>query len=552
MDILDQAMHLHRAGRLGEAETLYRQILAQDPHHAQALQLTGLIACQRGDLAAAIDLITRAVNLDPTNAEFQINLGEVQRRQGRHAEAIATFRRAAALAPQNAFAHYNLAVALAGTGQKGDAIAAYRRALALQPAFPEALSNLGLLLHEAHEDQQAVDCLQQALALRPAHAETENSLGLALWSLHHYADALAAFTHAAALKPRFADAHANRARALRKLGRGRDAVTAFQTAADLNPASADIHRDLALALMETASFDQALAAAHRAVELAPTQAEAHHALGEILAAAHRAAPAQHALAPALAAYEQALALQHAAEWEFELAVLRGLTPPTAPDAYVRTLFDEYAPRFENHLVEGLNYRVPEQLRATVRQIWQSQNTPPQNLDILDLGSGTGRVGELFRPHARTLTGVDLAPHMIALAQNRRDPAGRPIYDRLLTSHLLPALQQFDRAYDLILAADVFIYVGSLDAVLPAAACALRPGGLLAFSLERYDPPSDASPSDTHSLPGFDFHLRFRHALSYIRTLAAASNLLEIAAIASPLRNDVPPGWLVVLQRPAAS
>ncbi|MBN1513560.1 MAG: methyltransferase domain-containing protein, partial [Phycisphaerae bacterium] len=255
-------------------------------------------------------------------------------------------------------------------------------------------------------------------------------------------------------------------------------------------------------------------------------------------------PVRYSLAEAHAAYEQALALRRAPEWEFELAVLRGISPPTAPDTYVQSLFDEYAPRFEQHLVEGLNYRVPEQLLAAVKQIWHSQSGvthPPDNLDILDLGIGTGRVGEFFRPHARRLVGVDLAPNMIALARRRRDAAGRLVYDRLITSHLLPALREFDQAFDVILAADVFIYVGSLDGVFPAAARALRPRGLLAFSLERYDPPPGSSAA-------FDFRLRYRHSLDYVRSLAQAACLTEIIAVACPLRNDVPPGWLVILKK----
>jgi predicted TPR repeat methyltransferase len=541
MDTLEQALAHHRAGRLAEADALYREILAAHPLHALALQLLGLVFCQKGDLAAAAALLVQAIALEPANAEFHLNLGEVQRRQGQIAPALAAFRRAVELAPQNAFAHYNLAVALADGGQFAAAIDAYRRAVALQPALPEAQSNLGLLLHEAHQDQEAVACLRQALALHPAHAETENNLGLALWNLHHYEESLAAFTRAAQLKPLFTAAHANRARALRKLGQGVEAINAFQAAARLDPEASDIHRELALAFMERGSWEAALAAARHAVELASAQADARHVLGVVLAAAHRADPAKYPVGHAVDAYEQALALRRAPEWEFELAALRGIAPPTAPDAYVQAFFDEYAPRFEQHLVDGLNYRVPEQLLAAVQQIWRSQNTAPGGLDILDLGAGTGRVGAFFRAPARRIVGVDLSPNMIALAQSRRDPAGRPVYDRLITAHLLPALGEFAQAFDLILAADVFICVGSLDDVFPAAARALRPGGLLAFSLERYDPPADGAPD-------FDFHLRYRHALTYVRNLARAAQLTELAAISAPLRNDVPPGWLVVLQK----
>jgi predicted TPR repeat methyltransferase len=547
MERLSQAMALHRAGRLGEAEAIYRQVLATVPEHAEALHLLGLIACQAGRLDEAAELIARGLAQQPDNAEFLINLGEVQRRQGRLPEAIGTFRRAAVLAPGNAFGHYNLGLALAAAGQSPEAIAAYRQALALQPQFPEALNNLGLLLHGAGDFQAAADAFQTALALRPNHAEAANNLGLALWSLQQHARALEAFTRAVRLNPDFAAAHGNRALALRKLGHAFEAVNAYRKAAQLNGTSADLQRDMAIALAEISHFDDAMAAAHRAVELAPDSAESRHALGVVLGAAARSDRSK--VAAAISAYVEALALRPGvSEWEFELAVLRGQTPPTAPDAYVRRIFDEYVPRFEQHLVTVLHYDVPQKLLVALRDAGALPGQGAGDLDVLDLGSGTGLVGQYVRPYARCLTGIDISPNMVALAQGRHDAAGRPLYDRVVTSHLVPGLEAFENAFDLILAADVFIYVGALDAVMPAAARALRPGGWMAFSLERLDP---AVSDSSVAAQGFDFHLRYRHSLGYVRKAATAAGLAEVAAVSAHLRDDVPPGWLVILRRPVS-
>src|SRR5205823_1806540 len=106
-----------------------------------------------------------------------------------------------------------------------------------------------------------------------------------------------------------------------------------------------------------------------------------------------------------------------------------------------------------------------------------------------------------------------------------------------TGHLLPVLQREAVAYDLIVAGDVLIYVGSLDEIFPAVARALRPGGLFAFSLERHDGDED-----------FVLQHRFVHNMGYIRRLAGEAGLTEKVVREFMLRADVRPGWLVVLQR----
>ena len=137
-----------------------------------------------------------------------------------------------------------------------------------------------------------------------------------------------------------------------------------------------------------------------------------------------------------------------------------------------TLFDGYAGRFDEHLQDKLGYRVPqlvlEALRAT---------GPAKPLDILDLGCGTGLCGVLLRPLAASLTGVDLSSAMVEKSRSRG------IYDRLVVSDLASFLRGAGRDYDLLVAADVVIYVGDLLLLFQAAARVIRPGGLFIFSVE---------------------------------------------------------------------
>ena len=94
------ALQHHRAGRLAEAEAIYRQLLAVEPRHAQALHLLGVIAHQVGRDDVAVEMLRKAVALIPANAVCHSNLGEAYLKLGRHAEAIAAFRRAIEINPR--------------------------------------------------------------------------------------------------------------------------------------------------------------------------------------------------------------------------------------------------------------------------------------------------------------------------------------------------------------------------------------------------------------------------------------------------------------------
>jgi predicted O-linked N-acetylglucosamine transferase (SPINDLY family) len=149
----DLAHEHHRAGRLADAEAIYRQILALQPKHAEALHFLGVIAHQSGRHVLAVDLIRQAIALTPNNPAAHSNLGEAYRTMSRLDEAIASYRRAIELQPDYSQTHDNLGNALRDRGQLDEAIASYRRALELEPERAGAHSNLvfALHLHPGHD-----------------------------------------------------------------------------------------------------------------------------------------------------------------------------------------------------------------------------------------------------------------------------------------------------------------------------------------------------------------------------------------------------------------
>jgi predicted TPR repeat methyltransferase len=155
------------------------------------------------------------------------------------------------------------------------------------------------------------------------------------------------------------------------------------------------------------------------------------------------------------------------------------TTPAMTATYVRRLFDQNASRFDEILIERLDYRGPALLLEAVGKV---AKVPLRSASMLDLGCGTGLAGAAFRPWVDWLVGVDLSPAMIAQAR------AKGIYDRLTVSDLKNFLdvQADARAlYHLVLAADVFAYVRDLAPVVAAAARALAPAGLFAFTVEAH-------------------------------------------------------------------
>jgi protein O-GlcNAc transferase len=197
-----EALDHHRAGRLAEAERLYRQICAADPTHAESLHRLGVVAHQLGR-ADAPDVLARAVALRPDVAEAHNDLGVVLGARGRFAEAAASFERAVALRPDYADAHNNLAAALRRLDKTAEAVPHYERVAALLPNAFGAHNNLANALMELGRLDAALAHYDRALALAPDFAPAHHNRGVALRGQSRFAEAAASFEQALAIKPDF-------------------------------------------------------------------------------------------------------------------------------------------------------------------------------------------------------------------------------------------------------------------------------------------------------------------------------------------------------------
>lgn len=280
---------------------------------------------------------------------------------------------------------------------------------------------------------------------------------------------------------------------------------------------ADRRFDYAMAAAQSDDHVAAIDLLEQVLELVPHWPAAHFALGQSYLALQKHAEAR-------AAFAQAHSFDPDDELgaSLHLARLAQATPDHAPQAYVRALFDQYAGRFDHHLVQALAYKGPQLLRAALQEVCATMNRPFAFTHALDLGCGTGLAAHEFKDCVRLISGVDLSPAMIAQAERSQ------YYHHLETGSLQDFLErQADASCDLILAADVFVYMGDLSAVFEQAHRCLQIQGLFAFSVQ------------TGGTEGFALgeDLRFSHAPDYLRKLAHQHGLQMMILQESSTRLD---------------
>jgi predicted O-linked N-acetylglucosamine transferase (SPINDLY family) len=322
MEVLDlknmaeRAIALHRQGELGQAETLYRQILAADPRLFGPRFYMGLLTLQQGRNAEACDFLGEAVQISPDDLNALMNYGMALRAADRAEEAILAFDRALAIQPDMAEGFYNRgvalsdvqrfemavesydralalqpemvaarvnrSVALAAMRQFDDAIAGYDRALAMQPSNVMALVHRGLVHRTMGRSQAALADFDRALALDPAHMEARYNRGVAMLDLERAGDALASFDAVMSAYHANAEMLNNRGVALWNLKRPAEALESYERALTLEPAFAEAWGNHGLALRDLRRYREALASFDRVLALEPNNAVAWNSRGNTL------------------------------------------------------------------------------------------------------------------------------------------------------------------------------------------------------------------------------------------------------------------------------
>ena len=296
---------------------------------------------------------------------------------------------------------------------------------------------------------------------KPNYAEGYFNRGVLFLQLGRFKEAIKDYDRAIQIKPDYADAFNNRGIALQELGQLELAIESYDRAIQIKPDYAEVYVSRGIALQELGQLEQAIESCNKALEIKPSSNTAQHILNSLL----------------------------------------GNDVQSAPEEYIKNLFNKYAQNFENHLVNKLSYTSPSFFKETLNGVGLSNKKFNK---AIDLGCGTGLVGAEFRNMVDVLIGIDLSEKMIRQAKEKN------VYDELIVSDLVNGLKTLKTNFDLFISADVFAYIGDLASLFDSVKKHANNESLFIFS--------------TEDMSGDGFFLqqtgRFAHSKNYILSTAS--------------------------------
>lgn len=528
-EMSDQAWSLVEANRLEEARSLFMKICEIDASDPEPWMMLGSLHAEFSDMPAAISCLEKSIELDPSYPDAHLNLAKVLVKQDRREEACRHCQIAIDNDPSYADAWQLLGVTQESMGDFAAAESSSRKAIELAPGNAFYHANLALVLWKQDKLEASVEAYQRSLQMDPKLVDAWMQLAAVYCHLRVDIEAERCYKEVIVQAPENGEAHARLGDLFSRQKRKDEAIDSFRKAALIKPNDAGVHLQMAWALQSKRQWDAAISAFQEAANLAPDNAEAILGLSSVyLEKGMHTQAIEH--------FQRALVIDPDNEQiQFHIARLTGVSLPTAPTDYVRKLFDDYAERFDSHLVGELSYQGPELIHVAVKEVLGSTD---KRMDILDLGCGTGLCAPLFRDQAIKLSGIDLSEKMVDVARCRN------LYDNLLVGDIAVELEGMSEEYDLIIAADVFIYVGDLERIFKLCARALRKSGLLAFTIEAAKNEAAGYVLETSG--------RYSHTTQYVRALAESSGL-EISVMRNAVlrmdRGNPIQGYVVALRLP---
>lgn len=421
------------------------------------------------------------------------------KQKGRDLAAAENFyKRALRYDPMHLDANYLLGTLYAEKRELPKALKFLQLAAEINPRSHMIQNNLGNVYKMSGQIDKAMECYRRTLEIEPNMPEVQNNLGNIYKNNQQFVEAEACYLRALLSRPDFVEGYCNLGVVLRGQKKYQEAIDNFRKTLELSPSFKAAFEGLGICYAEMGDREQAIECFKRYLELDPgDDSEVKLRLAQLDAGEM---PKRYPAAVMLSTYEQ-----KAENW----------------DADIQQPWREFfGPQHVREVLEQLN--LPRE----------------RQLDILDIGCGTGICGDFLRAYARRLEGVDLSPHMLAQAKKKTG------YDKLACAEAVAYMQGCETTFDLIVASGVLILFGDLAPVFQAAARLLNPGGMFVFTLYR----SESGPVTVR------YNLHFAHSAGYVRESAEAAGL-RLALLEEKVheidRDEAQPGWIGVVRKDAA-
>jgi predicted TPR repeat methyltransferase len=396
-------------------------------------------------------------------------------------------------------------------GRLAEAEKVYREVLRRKPDWGQVLNALGTVFLDRSLPDKAMKVFKKAANLKPPNIPASYNLGRLMQRENDHKGAISIYRAMLEKQPDLGDAWNNLGVAYRETGDPDEAMSCFHKAVEFAPDMAESWNNLGVALDESNMTESASESYRKAIEIRPDYTSAYFNLGISLQKLGRFKEAGEQYNKVLESRPDDEAAQ------FMLHSMgTSTTPDTAPVEYVRRIFDRCAGTFEKILVKDLEYKTPGLLFDLVHPHLSAK------MNVLDLGCGTGLGAQLYRPFAKSLTGIDISSKMLEKAAEKK------IYNRL---EIFDILQDWDfpQKFDLIYSSDVFVYFGNLETIIRSASSYLVSGGIIAFSVERLD--------DNNMKYRLFPSGRYAHSRTYIQDCLERHGLQLIEASKSDIRKQ---------------
>jgi predicted TPR repeat methyltransferase len=559
---LQQAVEAHKAGKLQVAESLYRAIMRVQPNHPDANHNLGVLAVSVNKSEASLPLFKTALEANPNRAQFWLsyidvlikekqfgnarNLLSQGKKSGLVGEKVDELeaRLTASLTAQSSEITANKISTFTQHSKKISAKKVKRKNTSINQKNPDQIRSPSyaeeIILLEHYQQGQyflAENLAEKLTQKYPDHPFGWKVLGAVFKQTGRLQEALIANQKAISSSTNDAQVYSNLGLTLQELGRLEEAETSYKKAIAIKSNFSEAYGNLGITLKELGKLEDAAASYSKAIAIKPEYAEAHNNLGNTLNKLGR-------LEDAAESYGKAIAIKPelAEKLGHTISSLTGLNPVRATDAYVSSLFDGYAKKFESSLVENLNYKTPTIIANFIRSLISLEYP---NFDILDLGCGTGLAGKALSGLAKTLVGIDLSKEMLKIAKAKN------IYDRLIQDEIHHALSQEQSAsFDLVVSSDVFVYIGDIKTIFDQVYDVLKVDGFFAYSTEALFPVDNGK---EELIPDYKLNQngRYSHSSKYLLGLIDAKRFILHTLEATQIRLEKGQpvmGYVVVMQK----